>query len=388
MAQYRLKQFKSVLIIRKSTDAWFWDKYGINPYNGCEHGCIYCDSRSSKYYLPTDFENDIIVKENIGSMLESRIKKARTLLPDIVAMAGASDPYHAAESRYNNTQQCLHILNKYGFPVHILTKSKLVLRDMDILQDIGEKTWSCVSVTITTSDPDLARFLEPKAPSPDQRFEIIRKIKKTSPDIQSGVLLMPIIPFLGDAPWQLEDVIKTAKDSGADYVLFGAGMTMRNVQALWFLKHLKRKFPSLIPKYEQLYQFRYDPENYYGNYVTTGSYYQQINETLLNLCHKHNMPFRIKRYIPGDYRGVNYLIAEKLLNEAYENQILNTADKDLFWTGLNIQRLKESITGIYQKGELSKIPNMNLRIRNKISEILKSINQLPNENKQLNLFQD
>ena len=197
---------------------------------------------------------------------------------------------------------------------------------------------------------------------------------------------MPVIPFLTDAEWQLEELVKKAKDSGADYLLFGAGMTMRNIQALWFLKQLRKTFPKLIYKYEQLYHFKYDENNYNGNYTVSGDYYRQINSILAELCYKYSLPIRIKRYIPNDFRKLNYIISEKLLNKAYELQLRNISDKDTFWLGMNIQNLKESIVSIFQKDQLDSLNNMNKDLKEFIVKEIKNIDPEIEKNIQLRLF--
>jgi DNA repair photolyase len=358
MVRYTEREFKSILNKRNYIDSWFWDRYGINPYNGCQFGCIYCDSRSRKYYLPTDFENDIIVKKNVKYMLDKRISRARTLLPDVVGMSGASDPYHHAEARFKNTQQCLEILEKHGYPVHMITKSRLVLRDLDLLEQIGKNSWCCVSMTITTTDPEVARFLETRSPSPQVRFNVIKTIKERAEHVQAGVLLIPVVPFLCDSDRQLEDMVKCSKEAGADYLLFG-GMTMRDLQALWFLKHLQERYPELVEGYEELYKFKYNTESYEGNYAPKRSYQLRIHKKLLALCDEYGMPYRIKRFIPDDFRRENYLIAEEILNRAYQLQILGKAWSNTHWAGMNIQNLKESIADIARRDELKNIRNVN-----------------------------
>jgi len=366
MTTYTERVFKSILIVRKYIDSWFWDRYGVNPYQGCQFGCIYCDSRSAKYRLPADFENDIIIKKDPAGMLDRRLSRARTLLPDIVAMSGASDPYHHAEARFKSTRQCLEVLDKHSYPVHILTKSKLVLRDLDLLEETGRKTWSCVSVTITASDPEVARFLEPRSPSPQTRFGVVAAIKERTRCIQAGVLLIPVVPYLADSDEDLESLVREAKDAGADYVLFGGAMTMRDQQALWFLKHLQQDYPDLLRKYEQLYGFAYEPGSYDGSYVAKDSYNIQISRKFLDLCAKYDMPLRIRRFIPDDYRAENYRIAEKILNQAYRLMMTGKAWKSLHWAGMNIQNLKEPIAEVSNRGELRNIRNVDARLEDLI----------------------
>ncbi|RJP27146.1 MAG: radical SAM protein [Actinobacteria bacterium] len=358
MVKYTEKEFKTILIVRKYIDSWFWDRYGVNPYQGCQFGCIYCDSRSARYRLPADFENDIIVKKDAAGMLDGRLSRARTLLPDVVAMSGASDPYHHAEARFESTRHCLEVLQKHVYPVHILTKSRLVLRDLDLLEEIGRNNWCCVSVTITACDPEVARFLEPKSPSPQGRFDVVRTIKENTGHVQSGVLLMPVIPCLSDSAGDLEAMVRGAKEAGADYVLFGGAMTMRDQQALWFLRHLKESHPEFLDKYEHLYGFTYDEESYEGDYMAKDSYNTVISHTFLDLCAAYDMPYRIRRFIPADYRAENYRIAEMLLNRAYDLMVTGKAWTRPHWAGMNIQNLKEPIVDVADRGELRAIRNV------------------------------
>lgn len=340
---FREENFKSILNIRKNINPWFWDKYSINPYNGCQFGCIYCDSRSSKYYLPTDFENDIVIKNNAAALLDNRLRRARTLLPDVVALGGTTDPYQPAESIYQTSRQCLEVLNRYSYPVHVCTKSRLLLWDLDLLESIGQQTWCTVSVTLTTTRSRIAGFLEPRAPTPEQRLDIIRLIKEKTSHVQTGILLMPVVPFLTDRAGDLEDLIKQSIQSGADYILFASGMTMRDVQALWFLRNLQERFPQAIPCYERLYEFTYHPESYQGRYRPHPSYNSGIDRLLQNLCDKHQIATRIKRFLPGDHRRDNYRIAEQLFSMAIRSQITGQTWSKLFRTASDIQKLKVSI---------------------------------------------
>ncbi|MEW6554431.1 MAG: radical SAM protein [Actinomycetota bacterium] len=370
MVTYTEREFKSILIVRKYIDGWFWDRYGVNPYQGCRFGCVYCDSRSEKYRLPADFDDDIIVKRDPAGMLDKRLCRARALLPDVVAMSGASDPYHQAEARYKSTRKCLEVLERHAYPVHVLTKSRLVLRDLDLLERIGGKNWCTVSVTITTADPVVARFLEKRSPSPQARFEVIETIKRETDHVRAGVLLIPVVPFLCDSRENLEAVVRGAKEAGADYVLFGGAMTMRDQQALWFMRHIAESYPELVEGYEDLYAFNYDPGAYRGRYTAKESYNIAVGRDFLGLCERYSVPFRIKRYIPDDYRSDNYAVAEKLLNQAYGLMVAGKAWNGLHRAGMNIQNLKEPIGDIANRNELRRIRNVDRNIEAMILEEL------------------
>jgi DNA repair photolyase len=194
---------------------------------------------------------------------------------------------------------------------------------LDILSRIAEDTWCAIGVTITTLDRKLAGFLEPRAPSPEKRLNVIKEIKQRRPEIQAGVNFIPIVPFLGDDERNMREVVLGAKMVGADFVLFGAGMTLRDNQASWFMRRLSDEFPHLVEEYDELYQAKYSPsEGYSGRYEPSKTYLKRIHRKMLELCERHQLAFRIKRYIPEDFRKQNYLVAQKLLDESYLCQLL------------------------------------------------------------------
>lgn len=367
---FREESFKSIMNVRKTINPWFWDKYSVNPYNGCQFGCVYCDSRSSKYHMPADFENDIVVKLQAAELLENRLKRARTLLPDVVALGATTDPYQPAESIYQTSRQCLEVLNRQHYPVHVCTKSRLVLWDLDLLESIGRNTWCTVSVTLTTTRSNVSRFLEPRAPGPDQRLEIIRLIKEKTSHVQTGILLMPVVPFLTDRAGDLEDLVKQAVQAGADYVLFASGMTMRDEQALWFLNKLNERFPQALSYFERLYEFVYDPQVYQGRCNPPSSYSSAIEHLLLNLCDKHHIATRVKRYLPDDFRRENYRIAEQLFSMAGRAQITGQPWSKIFWTAHDIQKLKVSIREMDLPRREKELGRLDGRLMQQIEEML------------------
>jgi DNA repair photolyase len=306
----------------------------------------------------------------VQELLANRLSRARTLLPDVVAISGSCDPYQPAEEKFENTRKCLEVLAKHKYPVIIGTKATLVTRDIDILERIGKSSWCAVFITITTTDNELSAFLEPNAPMPAERFETVKELKKNG-NIQVGVCLMPIVPFLTDSDPQLEAMTKEIKAAGADYILFAAGMTMRNNQANWYLTRLKNKYPELVKKYLALYNAKISPGiGYNGNYGPNRSYTKQINQKMLELCEKYDLKYRIKRFIPDDFRKQNYMIAEEILNEAYNNQISGRPWKNLFWAGQNINNLKEPIAKIADRGELQTIRNIDAPLEQRIEKML------------------
>jgi DNA repair photolyase len=367
--QYLKKDFKSIINKFKYIDSWFWCKYSINPYNGCEFACTYCDSRSHKYHLQAEFDQTIFVKENVKELLDNRLTRARTLLPDIISISGTCDPYQPAEEKFQNTRKCLEVLAKHKFPVGICTKSTLVTRDIDLLHKIANNNWCSVTLTITTIDRDLARILEPGSPSPQQRLETISILKKAGLT-QVGVNFMPIVPFLCDSDENLENVTKAVKSAGADYILF-AGMTLRDNQARWLIDCLNNKCPEVVPKMLKLYNGTYsDIIGYKGRYSPPNNYYNRLMKRAYAFCEKYDIKYRMKRFIPNDFRKFNYILSEKFLNEAFDSQYRGKPWKNLHWAGQNIQNLKESILDVAGRGELKEIRNVDKELENRIYKYL------------------
>lgn len=321
MPDYHVRQYKSILNVRKWIDSWFWERYSINPYNGCSFGCIYCDARSNKYHMPLDFETQITVKDRAGEMLDQRISRARKLLPDIVGMSGVTDPYQPAEHKYRITRSCLEVLEKHQWPVHIITKSKLVLEDLELLNRIGMQSWANVSVTLSTVNKKYARFLDKYAPDPEIRLEVIRQFKEKAPHVQVGVLVMPVIPGLGDQPEEMQKTIEAIRAAGADYVLFAAGLTLRDTQAHWFLTHLEKEFPEMIPGYMQIYRGKWEGGEYSGDYGPIEKYSRVKNGLLYKYCQEAGIPMRMQRYLPEDYRRNNYLLSQAIFDEAWTRKV-------------------------------------------------------------------
>ena len=354
MVTYKYEEFKSVINKLKYPDSWFWSRYTLNTYSGCAHACVYCDARSQRYYLK-DFENEVIIKTSFDKKLDLRLKRARTLLPDVIAPGGVNDAYQPIEQEIEHTRKVLQVIAKYKFPINIATKSKLVTRDIDILEKIANDTWCTVGFSISTTNEELAKFLEPYSSSPSERLEALSIIKKESPHIQVGTYFIPIIPFLCDDNQNLEDVIKQSKKAGADFVLFSPGLTMRDSQADYFIKKLKNsKYKYVVKPLLELYK---------GEMYPSAQYVRKLHPILLNLCEKYNMAVRVKRWIPSDFRKWNYKISELLLNKEYLDSLkTGKSNKTMMWAGLNLNNLEESIFDVYKRGNLSKLKNFNQQI--------------------------
>ncbi|HEX3052355.1 MAG TPA: radical SAM protein [Aggregatilineaceae bacterium] len=243
-------QAKVMLAHIKQPDPWFGLKYNMNLYRGCPHQCIYCDSRSECYQIE-NFE-DVLVKVNAVDRLRAELPRKR--VKGTIGTGSMSDPYLPVERQYRLTARALEVIAEYGFPVHILTKSDLVVRDLDTLQTINEAL-AVVSFTITTTDDDLARKLEPGAPSPSRRLKALETL--AGQGIRTGILLTPVLPFIEDNEDNVRAVVEQAKTHGASYILAAFGMTLRDRQRAYYYDQLDRWFPGLRAKYEQRYGERY-----------------------------------------------------------------------------------------------------------------------------------
>jgi len=361
-------RFKSVLNKLKFPDSWFWARYTLNTYSGCAHACIYCDARSERYYIE-DFENEVIIKTNFDKKLDQRLKRARTLLPDVIAPGGVNDAYQPIEKKIEHTRKVLEVIAKHKYPINIATKSKLVTRDIDILKKIADDTWCTVGFSISTTDEALAEFLEPYSSSPSERLEALKILKKEAPHIQVGTYFIPIIPFLADDDENLENIIKQSNNAGADFVLFSPGLTMRDSQAKYFLKKLKESnYKHVVKPLLELFKGQMHPPS---------EYHKKFNNKLWNLCQKYKVNVRVKRWIPSDFRKWNYKLSELLLNKEYIDALkTGKSNKTLMWAGLNLNNLEESILDVYKRGELHTIKNFNPKIIEIIEPYLEKSKEL------------
>jgi DNA repair photolyase len=242
---------KTLLSSSKKPDPWFGIKYTMNLYRGCQHQCIYCDSRSTCYQIE-DFTNDVLVKVNAIDLLRNELPRKR--VKGTIGTGSMDDPYMPLEAERNLTGQALHVIADHHFPIHIITKSALVLRDLDLIKQIS-RTYAAVSFTITTSDDDLGKKIEPGASLVSKRFQAIEQLAANG--ILTGVTMMPILPFLEDNAENILAIVERARDAGASYIIAAFGMTMRDQQRAYFYDQLDRLFPGVRQQYERRYGERY-----------------------------------------------------------------------------------------------------------------------------------
>ncbi len=241
---------KTLLTPNRSPDSWFGMRYGMNIYRGCEHQCIYCDSRSECYQIE-DFR-DVLVKVNAVELLRRELRSKRTKC--IIGTGSMSDPYTWAEQQYDLTGQALRTIAELGFGVHITTKSNLVVKDLETLRAIC-RFHASVAFTLTTTDDDLAHKIEPGAPSPSARLRAMAALAEAG--VIVGTTMMPILPFIEDNEANITAIVARTHEAGGSYCVPGFGMTLRDRQRAYYYRELDRLFPGLRPQYERSYGERY-----------------------------------------------------------------------------------------------------------------------------------
>lgn len=226
---------------------------GINLYRGCSHGCIYCDSRSKCYHMEHNFE-DIEIKENAIDLLEYALKHKRKKC--MIGTGFMADPYIPLEMEIGNVRKALSLIYKYGFGVTILTKSDLILWDLDLLQKINEKTKCVVQITLTTYSEDLCQKIKPNVSTTKARFKVLKKLQELK--IPTIVWLTPILPFINDTEDNICGILDMCIEAKVyGIICFGMGLTLREGNREYFYKPLDLLFPCLKEKYIQTYKNQY-----------------------------------------------------------------------------------------------------------------------------------
>ncbi len=273
-------QAKVILSRVKQPDDWFGLDYGMNLYRGCQHQCIYCDSRSECYGIE-DFAR-ILVKANAIDLLRDELSRKRK--KGTIGTGAMNDPYMPVEAEVRQTGRALELIDEFGFQVHIMTKSDLVLLDLELLKSIN-RTFAAVSFTITTADDSLAAKLEPCAPAPSARLKAMETLSLHG--ITTGVVMMPILPFIEDTPDNITGIVEQSAAHKAQYIIPALGMTMRDRQQAWFYDRLDELFPGLRQKYEERYGDRYEcpvPKA------------RSLEKLFRQLCAERRIPTRFPRY--------------------------------------------------------------------------------------------
>jgi DNA repair photolyase len=289
-------EVKSLLNKTKRRDPWFLDDYAINPYSGCSFNCLYCYIRGSKYGI--HMEEKLSIKTNALEILEKQLSnRAKKGQYGFIVLSSATDPYLQFEKEYQLTRKILEVILKYKFPVHIITKSDLVVRDFDLLKEINDKAILpeylreklsqkvFITFSFSTIDNNIAAIFEPAATTPDQRLNTLEKALENN--FLSGVSLMPLLPYITDTGEHLEKMFSTFKNIGIKYIfpstitLFGSGISDSKTLVM---RAVEKQYPHLLEKYQRFFNFSDQMPKFYQD-----AFYKKTME----LCNKYEIPDRI-----------------------------------------------------------------------------------------------
>ena len=265
----------------------------MNIYRGCTHGCIYCDSRSNCYHIEHQFE-EIEVKKNAPELLEEILKKKRNKC--MISTGSMSDPYMPLEGKLGLTRKCLEIIDKYGFGATVITKSDLVLKDLDLLKSINQKAKCVVQMTLTTYDEELCKKLEPNVCTTKRRFEVLKILNENR--INTVVWLTPILPFINDTKENIEGILDYCIQANVKGIIcFNVGMTLREGSREYYYSKLDKLFPNLSNEYKKVYGNSYDVIS-------------KNNEELMNYFHSTCKANNIMHYPEECFQYTSELVEE------------------------------------------------------------------------------
>jgi len=359
----------SILNKQKRPDHWFWVRYTAYPYIGCQHGCEFCYCREKKYAPYEDisqFSTRIKVKENAPALFRKALMKARK-------GAIAVGDYQPAERKFELSRKMLEICAELQFPVFVLERSPLVLRDFDILQDINQQTYASVvfSVIHTSKSPhaDKIRQMENLAPPPSERFKAMRVLARKG--IRTGISFMPILPGICDTDENIKMVVQKTKDNGGQFMLAGP-LTLADQQREYFFNYLEKNHPDLSQSYKKFY-----PQ---GSYGPAGKYWQRIGNLVREACVKYEIPDRMPRpLIPGEKRVMNKKIVQMLADRTYAMELQGLPNSRIWpfrkaaWA---VEDMEQDIGLVYKqmgKKGLESVPAIGESLANTIESSLLSM---------------
>jgi DNA repair photolyase len=366
--EYRVRK---IVIVHKHVDGpWFWGKYSAHPYVGCRSGCEFCYSRGSRYLGrrdPDSFDSLIQVKLNAVELLKKELPR---LEREIIACGDWQQP---AEDRYRLSRGMLEVVLEAGFPLFIVERSPLLVRDLDLLVEINRRTWVGVAYSMSSLEPALKRAFEPRSPGVGRRLQAMAQL--ASAGVLVGASLMPILPYVGDSRSHLDELLRAVKDHGGTFVMGGA-LTMDGVQAERSLAAARRLDPVLETRWRALYQWEPGGKPSYG---PPRAYNARLGLLLRELCARHGLLDRMPRYVAAGPLSINKRLAERLFLKTYDLELEQAQDYRLWayrkaaWT---VDEWPESLAGIYQaRGEagLRALPAIGPRLAREIAGWLREL---------------
>ncbi|MCU0851159.1 MAG: radical SAM protein [Candidatus Thermoplasmatota archaeon] len=256
---YKLINCDSVIKIITKPDSLFHGSYCVDPYQNCEFGCQYCDS---------SFEKIVYVKKNINDVLE---KELQTLQKGRVIIGSVNDPYQTLENKFQLTHTILETLRQYDFPCHILTKSPLILKDLPLISQLD----SLITISLCSLDALVVKIFEPDVPSPTVRLETLKTIRHQG--FKAGLALIPILPYIIEP--EIESIVQAAAKADAQYLLH-KHLELKGDQEIHVRNLIKLHYPHLLPKYDELYEDDYRPQE---------TYLDEIHALLKENCIKYHI---------------------------------------------------------------------------------------------------
>lgn len=284
--EYYKDSSRSIIVYNDSPDVGF--DAGINPYRGCEHGCIYCYARPTHEYfglsLGLDFEKKIFVKEDAPHLLRKELSSPKWK-PQTIALSGNTDPYQPAERHFQLTRECLRILSEFRNPVAVVTKNYLVTRDIDILKTLSGYDAALVAVSVTTLDPDLARAMEPRTSQPEYRLKAIKKLSENA--IPTMVMVAPVIPGLTDH--EIPNIIQRAVDAGAQqagYIMLRLPYGVKELFQNWLEAHYPNKKNKILNRILSIRGGKLNSHEFCDRMSGNGIFAEQIRKIFELACRK------------------------------------------------------------------------------------------------------
>ncbi len=260
----------------------------INPYRGCEHGCVYCYARPTHEYLGfsagLDFETKIVVKEDAPELLSAELSSTKWK-PQVLALSGVTDPYQPIEKKLGLTRRCLEVLAMFRNPVMVVTKNHLVTRDIDLLQELADANAAAVYISITTLDVELCNVMEPRTSRPERRLRAVDALSKAG--IKTGVLVAPIIPGLTDS--EIPSIIEKSAMAGAQfagYVTLRLPLGVKHLFERWLEAHFPNKKGKVLNRVRELRGGRLNDPRFGSRMKGEGVFAEQIQSLFELSCRK------------------------------------------------------------------------------------------------------
>jgi DNA repair photolyase len=339
----------------------------MNLYRGCAHNCVYCDGRSERYQVDGVFGENVVVKTNAVEILRRELKpigRRVKLKPGYIMVGGGvGDGYQPVEEKYQLTRKTLQLLREYRWPVHVLTKSTLVERDLDVLKRINQQNRAIVSFSFSSTNDETSAVFEPHVPPPSERLKTLAFFKRNG--IACGMFLLPVIPFITDTSEMIAEALRKAHKIGVDFVIFG-GMTLKEGrQKDHFFSLLREKRPEVIANYKQLY----DGKNKWGQ--ATGEYYNTISAIFNEMSKKYKVARRMPPALYKDILSENDLVTVMLEQLDYFLK-LEGKRSSFGYAAYAISQLNSPLSTM--KNKLREIKGVGEKTENIILEILETKN--------------